>query len=269
MSRIERNSAIDTGLVDRGGDDDADADRHARRPAPPARCSSPRRSPSTDRYGVILSMMTNDSDEDHDADEREHQGRLDVVNDVHHFPPVKRRKPPYTGRYEPGLSRTDLGTVRASLTDVSRQPRYSRGPHQADHDESVQEIQLSHHRHPCRSPTIPRHAVIAFLPAATLERRRAPRRQNRRQRDQHQRDRGTTTTSPRRARPARDSGPALPSDRLRARSAGSSGPPERSAASRNRSAIPRSTTRRLRRRGSTTRRARTSNACPVSSLISA
>src|SRR6185369_11994793 len=126
-SRIERKSAIDTGLMDRGGDDDADPDGHR-----------------TDEHGKREVLLHDDlfpqivrrdlvdddkgADEDDDADEREHQRGLDVVNDIHHFPPVKRRKPPYTGRYDPGLSRTDFGTVRASLNDVSRQPRYSAVP---------------------------------------------------------------------------------------------------------------------------------------------
>ncbi len=86
-------------------------------------------------YGVNLSIDDKRTDEDGDADEREDERRPDVQHDIHHFPPVKRPKPPYTGRYDPGLSRTDLGTVRASLNEVSRQPRYSRGTHQADDDE--------------------------------------------------------------------------------------------------------------------------------------
>src|SRR5712675_1448224 len=115
------------GLVDCGGDDDAHSDGHR-----------------TDEHGerevlllddllpqVVGRQLVDDdkrTDEDDDADEREYQRRPDVLNDIHHFPPVKRRKPPYTGRYDPGLSRTDLGTVRASLNDVSRQPRYSAVP---------------------------------------------------------------------------------------------------------------------------------------------
>src|SRR3954466_545758 len=100
-SRIERNSAIDTGLVHRGGDDDADADRHR-----------------ADEHGerevllfdnllpqIVRRQLVDEderTDEDDDADEREHERGADVLNDIHHFPPVKRRKPPYTGRYDPG-----------------------------------------------------------------------------------------------------------------------------------------------------------------------
>src|SRR6185295_4628278 len=121
-SRIERNSAIDTALVNSGSDDDADPDRHR-----------------TDEHGEGEVFLLDDlfpqivrrqfvdedkgPDEHDDADQREDEGGPDIRNQIHHFPPVKRRKPPYTGRYEPGLSRTDLGTVRASLNDVSRQPR--------------------------------------------------------------------------------------------------------------------------------------------------
>ena len=53
-------------------------------------------------YGVNLSMSKNDTDEDDDADEREDQRCPDVRNDIHHFPPVKRRKPPYTDGTSPG-----------------------------------------------------------------------------------------------------------------------------------------------------------------------
>ena len=45
-------------------------------------------------YGVSLSMTTNATTKTDDADEREDQRGLDVLNDIHHFPPVKRRKPP-------------------------------------------------------------------------------------------------------------------------------------------------------------------------------
>src|SRR5207342_1680983 len=176
---MERNSAIDTGLMHRGGDDDADPDRHG-----------------ADEHGerevlvlddllpqVIRRHLVDDDerrDEDHDADDREHQGGLDVVNDIHHFPPVKRRKPPYTGRYDPGLSRTDLGTVRASLYDVSRQPRYSAVP--------ISPTTTSPYRR-YSFVIIPfvlrrfRSPVIAFLPPAVLELDGAPRRQNRRHGD--------------------------------------------------------------------------------------
>src|SRR5262245_34768326 len=126
-SRIERNSAIDTGLMDRGGDDDADPEGHR-----------------TDEHGEREVLLLDDllpqivrrhlvddherADEDDEPDGREDERCPDVRNDIHHFPPVKRRKPPYTGRYEPGLSRTDLGTARAPLNSGSRQPRYSAVP---------------------------------------------------------------------------------------------------------------------------------------------
>src|SRR5258708_15143745 len=184
-SRMDRNSAIDTGLVDRCGDDDADPDGH--------------RADEHSEGEVLLlddllpqvirrHLVDDDErrDEHRDADDREHQGCLDVVNDIHHFPPVKRRKPPYTGRYDPGLSRTDLGTVRASLNDVSRQPRNSAVP--------IRPTTTS----PYRRYNV---VIIAFRPQmAPLTRDRFP-------------ATGDARTSPRAAMPgsaARQSAPARP-----------------------------------------------------------
>src|SRR6185295_3679823 len=147
------------------------------------------------------------TDEHRDADEREDERGPDVQNEIHYFPPVKRRKPPYTGRYDPGLSRTDLGTVRASLNDVSRQPRYSAAPIRPTTTSPYRRYNLVIILFVLRWLRSP---VIAFLPPATLEHRRAPRRQNRRHHNQHQRD-----DEPQRCRHVAHDAHAIPHRRCR------------------------------------------------------